>query len=258
MPSNLATALKLERPLVVFDTETTGLSMTTDRIIQLAYIKHFPDGSVTEAKFLFNPQMPIPPSSTAIHGLTDEMVAEAPTFQDKAGELKEIFNGCIFSGFNVSGFDLPLLRQEFIRAGYTFSYKGEDILDTKTIYHFFEPRTLTSAYAYYCNKDHSDSHDAMADTVAAAEVMAAQIKRYGADEVKRVQSNAMQEYVDGDQKFYWKDEEIYFSFSKFKHQPLRKVIETDRGFVEWILTADFSDEIKKLMKDALAGKFPTR
>lgn len=258
MSSNLVSLLNLDRPLVVFDTETTGLSVLSDRIIELAYIKYFPDGREERADILLNPEQPIPPASTTIHGISDADVADAPTFKDKADELLGVFKDAMFSGFNVSGFDLPMLRQEFKRAGCNFSYRAEDILDTKTIYHFFEPRTLASAYKYYCNEEHADSHNALSDTVAAAEVMAAQIQRYGADKIKEVQANLTPEYVDGEQKFYWQGEEVCFAFSKFKHQPLRKVVESDRGFVEWITTADFSDEVKKIVRDALKGKFPDR
>ncbi len=153
MPSYLLDELQLERPLIFFDLETTGLSLVTDRIIQLAYIKYEPGKArAKKVNVVFNPEMPIPPSSTEVHGFKDSDVRSAPIFKNKADELLTIFENCYYSGFNVAGFDLLLLKQEFSRAGLTFSYRYSDILDTKTIYHHFEPRTLSSAYRYYCKK----------------------------------------------------------------------------------------------------------
>lgn len=259
MNLNPLEALDLERPLVCFDLESTGLSINGDRIIQLAYIKYEPDIKQPKtAEFLFNPEMPIPSAATAVHGLTDQSVLQAPRFKDKAPELFEIFNNCYYSGFNVAGFDLLLLKQEFLRAGIAFSYRSSDVIDTKTIYHYFEPRTLASAYQYYCQKDHSEAHDALADTQAAAEILASQVKRYGADKIKEIQTKSGYDFFDSEGKFYWKDEQLYFAFSKHKHRSLAEIVTQEPAFLDWMLTADFSDEIKKIVKEALQGKFPTQ
>ena len=258
MATNLIEKLKLERPLVIFDTETTGLSVRTDRIVQLAYSKYFPDGRTEQASLLFNPGVPIPASASAVHGLTDEKVANEPAFKDRAEELYEVFNDCAFSGFNIITFDMPLLRQEFLRAGFGFEYKNDDCIDAKAIYHAMEQRTLSAAYKFYCNKDHEEAHDALADVTAAAEVLSAQIDRYGFDKISEIKSSQRADEVDSDGKFHWRDGQICFSFSKFRYQPLAKIAEIERGFLQWMLNGDFSDEVKKIVKDALDGKLPTR
>lgn len=259
MPANIIEKLGLDRPLLFFDTETTGLNIMNDRIIQLAYIKYSLGKKEPEREIiLFNPEMPIPASASAIHGIFDVDVAEAPIFKDEAKRLLELFLGCYFSGFNIAGYDLLLLRQEFLRAGETFSYHGSDIIDSKTIFHNFEQRNLSAAYQFYCGKDHNEAHDAMADTLAAAEVLAAQIERYGAEEVKGVQGKSNQDYFDADGRFYWKDEQVCFSFSKHKHRTLAEVVEKEPTFLDWMLAHDFSDEVKTLIKNALKGKYPAR
>lgn len=259
MPSDIISKLGLDRPLIFFDTETTGLNIMNDRIIQLGYIKYFADKKpVEKATLFFNPEILISPSATAVHGFTNADVEDAPVFKDKAKELLEIFSGCYLSGFNIATFDLPLLRQEFYRAGETFSYQTSDIIDSKTIFHAFEQRNLTAAYQFYCGKDHSEAHDAMADTEIAAEVLAAQIDRYGAQEVKEVQAKNAQDFFDVDGKFYWKDGQVHFSFSKHKHRSLAEVMEKEPTFLDWMLAQDFSEEVRTLIKNALKGKFPAR
>lgn len=259
MTSNPLRDLKLDRPLVCFDLESTGLSIISDRIIQLGYIKYTAgEKQPVTANLLFNPEMPIPASATAVHGLTDQDVLQAPRFKDQAQELLDIFSDCYYSGFNVAGFDLLLLKQEFLRAGLNFSYRSADVIDTKTIYHHFEPRTLSSAYQYYCQKEHKEAHDALADAQAAADILAAQVKRYGATEIQAIQQGNGYESFDSEGKFYWKDEQLYFSFSKHKHRALAEVVEQEPTFLEWMLGADFSPEVKQIVKDALQGKFPTK
>lgn len=259
MHSTILSTLGLDRPLIFFDTETTGLNMLHDRIIQLGYIKYIPGVKEAEkATLFFNPEMPIPASVTAVHGITDADVANAPLFKDEGKKLIEIFFNCYFSGFNISGFDLPLLRQEFIRAGVTFSFQSSDIIDSKTIFHAFEQRNLTAAYQFYCGKELIEAHDAMVDTEAAAEVLFAQIERYGAKEIMEVQTKYSQDFVDADGKFYWKDEQVHFNFSKHKHRSLAEVMEKEPTFLDWMLAQDFSEDVRRIVKDALKGKFPAR
>ncbi len=259
MDTTLVSRLGLDRPLVCFDTETTGLSITGDRIVELAYIKYFADGREPESACLrFNPGKPIPKSASDVHGITDEDVADCPKFSDKAEELLAVFSGAMYSGFNVIHYDLPLLRQEFGRAGFGFDYKAIDVIDSKIVYHAMEPRTLSSAYKYYCNAELHDAHGALADATAAAEVLSAQVERYGAEKIAQIHADSAVDYVDVDGKFYWKDGQACFSFSKFKHQPLAKVYENEPTFLQWMLNADFSDDTKQIVRDALKGKFPTR
>lgn len=259
MSSTIITKLGLDRPLVFFDTETTGLNILHDRIIQLGYIKYIPGVKEAEKVTLFfNPEMPIPVSSTAVHGITDAQVENAPLFKDEAKKLLEIFSNCYFSGFNISSYDLPLLRQEFLRAGEAFSFQSSDIIDSKTIFHAFEQRNLSAAYQFYCGKELTEAHDAMVDSLASAEVLMAQIDRYGAKEIMEVQAKYSQDFFDADGKFYWKDGQVCFAFSKHKHRSLAEVMEKEPTFLDWMLAQDFSEEVRTLIKNALKGKFPTR
>lgn len=259
MPAHPLKELNLDRPLVFFDLETTGLSMLDDRIVQLAYIKYLPGSSKPEkATFVFNPEIPISPSASAVHGFKDSDVRSAPLFRTHAKELFDVFNDCFFGGFNIIGFDLPLLRQEFLRAGEQFNYKGEDIIDAKVVYHFFESRTLTDAYRYYCDKEYMEAHDALADTSAAAEILFEQIKRYGVEGVQKARQDKMIDYVDRDCRFYWRDGEIVFAFSKHRNRPLAQVAAQEPGFLEWMLSQDFSDEVKEIITEALAGKLRSK
>jgi len=255
--------LKLDKPIIIFDLETTGLIMTMDRIVELAYIKIFPNGKVVKEDIYLNPEMKISEESKAIHGITDEQVADKPTFKDKAQEFWDIFANCYYSGFNVISFDLPLLKREFVRVGMDFQYETDDIVDAKTIYHEMEKRTLSAAYRYYCKKEHNNAHNALADVDVTAEILVKQIEMYkdilDSEYIKKIHSNSnMDRFVDGDRKFYWRDGEAYFSFSKHKDIPLKKVVETDPGFLKWMLEADFSEGTKDIIKKALKGEFPEK
>ncbi len=255
--------LKLDKPIIIFDLETTGLIMSMDRIVEIAYIKIFPNGKVVKEDIYLNPEMKISEESMAVHGITDEQVSDKPTFKEKAQEFWDIFANSYYSGFNVVGFDLPLLKREFVRVGMDFQYTNDDIVDAKTIFHEMEKRTLSAAYSFYCGKEHVDAHNALADVEVTAEVLIGQIEQYkdilNWDFIKKIHNSSnMDRFVDGDRKFYWRDGEAYFSFSKFKDNPLKKVAETDAGFLSWILGADFSEETKDIVKNALAGKFPEK
>ncbi len=255
--------LNLDKPLIIFDLETTGLIMTMDRVIELAYIKIFPNGKVVKEDIYLNPEMKISEESMAVHGITDEQVANEKTFKDKAQEFWDIFANCYYSGFNVIGFDLPILKREFVRVGMDFQYETNDIVDSKTIFHSMEQRTLSAAYNFYCNKDHVNAHNALADVEVTAEILVSQIEKYkdvlDREFIQKIHSNSnMDRYVDGDRKFYWRDGEAYFSFSKFKDTPLKKVAETEIGFLNWILGADFSEETKEIVQKALKGEFPEK
>lgn len=255
--------LSPEKPIIIFDLETTGLIMTMDRIVEIAYIKIFPNGKVVKEDIFLNPEMKISEESIAVHGISDEQVADKPTFKDKAQEFWEIFSNCYYSGFNVISFDLPLLKREFVRVGMDFQYTSNDIIDAKTIFHSMEQRTLSAAYKFYCGKEHVDAHNALADVEVSAEVLVSQIEKYKGildwDFINKIHSGSdTDRYVDVDRKFYWRDGEAYFSFSKFKDSPLKKVAETEVGFLNWMLGADFSEETKSIVKKALEGEFPKK
>lgn len=252
--------ISLDKPLVVFDLETTGLSVNLDRIIEIAYLKIASDGSVLKGDLLLNPEIVIPSEALAVHGISNEQVKNQPTFKAKAAELLQIFNDCYYSGFNVMAFDLPMLKREFLRVGFDFDYSQTKIIDAKVIYHFMEPRTLAAAYKFYCKKEHLEAHNALADVEVTAEILASQLKKYSQardwDFIHKIHHSSDGRFVDNGRKFYWRSGEAYFSFSKYKDRPLHEIVEQDPGFLNWILSADFSEEIKEIIRKALDGEMP--
>src|SRR5829696_1391973 len=170
--------LQLKRPLAVIDLETTGTNLTTDRIIEIAIVKLLPDGNQVVKRKIINPQMPIPKAVTEFHGFTDDMVKDAPVFKQVAHEIKQVLDGCDLAGYNSNRFDIPMLVEEFLRAGVDFDMKGRKLLDIQKIFHLMEQRTLTAAYKFYCNKAHEAAHSAEADAVVTLEIFHAQLERY--------------------------------------------------------------------------------
>jgi DNA polymerase III subunit epsilon len=263
MPNKISQLIKLEQPLVIFDLETTGLSVNLDRIVEIAYLKIWPDGRIEKADILLNPEMKIPAEASAVHGFTDEKVKDQPTLKAKAAELYEIFKDSDYSGFNVMTFDLPILRREFLRAGLDFDYSTAKIIDAKVIYHFMEPRTLAAAYKFYCQAEHADAHNALADVEATAKILAKQLEKYEETRdwefIHKIHHAADDRFVDNDRKFYWRDGQAYFAFSRqHKDQALAEVARLDPGFLEWILSADFSEETKDIVRKALDGEMPKK
>lgn len=262
MPDKILQLIKLEKPLVIFDLETTGLSVNLDRIIEIAYLKIMPDGVILKGDLLLNPGINIPAEAMAIHGISDDQVKDQPIFKAKAQELWDIFNDCCYSGFNVFSFDLPMLKREFLRVGMDFDYSGAKIIDSKIIYHFMEPRTLSAAYRFYCQKEHVEAHNALADVEAAAKILTKQLEKYSEirdwDFIYKIHHASDDRFVDNDRKFYWRGGEAYFSFSKHKDRSLAEIAEKDPGFLNWILSADFSEETKDIVKKALNGELPKK
>jgi len=262
MSDKIPQLIKLDKPLVIFDLETTGLSVNLDRIVEIAYLKIWPDGRSSKGDLLINPEVKIPEEVTAIHGITDEKVKDQPTFKAKAEELWEIFKDSAYSGFNVLGFDLPLLKREFLRAGIDFDYSQAKIIDAKIIYHVMEPRTLAAAYKFYCQAEHKDAHNALADVEATAKILASQLEKYSETRdwefIHKIHHASDDRFVDNDRKFYWRSGQAYFTFSKHKDRALAEVAERDPGFLNWILGADFSDETKEIVRKALNGEMPKK
>src|SRR5215831_17854048 len=170
--------LQLKKPLAVIDLETTGTNLGTDRIIEIAIVKLLPDGNQVVKRKIVNPQMPIPKAVTELHGITDEMVKDAPIFKHVAQELKQMLDGCDLAGYNSNRFDIPLLVEEFLRAGVDFETKARKLLDVQKIFHQMEQRTLSAAYKFYCNKMLESAHSAEVDASATHEILLAQLERY--------------------------------------------------------------------------------
>lgn len=254
--------LKLVRPLVVFDIESTGVSPRKDRIIELAAIKLMPDGEEISKCWLMNPGVPIPPETTAIHGISDEIVKDCPTFADKAEEIFEFFRGCDLSGFNADRFDIPCLEEEFARVGMAFAPSARKHVDVQRIYHKKEPRDLSAAVRFYLGRNHDGAHGAEADTRATLEVLKAQMAKYS-DLPATV--DEMDEYLvphdpmnaDRAGTLRWKDGELTINFGKKKGESLKKLLLNEPNYLKWILKGDFDTEVRMIIKDLLDnGRLP--
>jgi DNA polymerase-3 subunit epsilon len=241
--------LHLKRPLVVFDLETTGMSVNTDRIVEFSYIKVMPDGTENIKTLRFNPGIPIPHEVSLIHGIYDEDVKNAPLFKQKAKELAEEFKGCDFAGFNSNKFDFPLLVEEFLRAGVEFDVENRKFVDAQRIFHMMEQRTLTAAYKFYCNKELINAHSAEADTIATLEVLKAQIERYEnlENDVDFLHNFTKQDKnVDlAGRMVYNNDGVPVFNFGKHKGKPVQEVFKADFGYYDWMMNGDFAEDTKR-------------
>jgi len=251
----LVKLLNLNKPLVIFDIETTGLVIYKDKIVEIAYIKIWQDGRVKKDEIIFNPQIPITREATAIHDLSKKDVQGKPTFRQKAQELWDVFNNCYYSGFNIMNFDLPILRREFIRVGMSFDYTISQIIDAKILFQHMSPRSLSSAYRHYCSKEFKQHHTALGDVEVTAEILIKQLEKYQeirdwnfVNKIHQAPDNA---YVDNTRKFYWRNGEAYFAFSKYRDVALSEVAKMHPEFLKWVLSADFSDETKNIVKKAL-------
>lgn len=240
--------LKLTRPIVFFDLETTGTNITHDRIVEISLIKVMPDGSEIEKTRRLNPEMPIPAEATAIHHITDEDVANEPTFRQVAASLAQLLKGCDIAGFNSNRFDIPLLDQEFQRAGVAFDISNARFIDVQTIYHKKEPRTLVAAYRYYCDKELEGAHGANADTRATLEVLKAQLERYEdlPDTVEALSEFACaNRNVDlAGRLIYDEQHREVINFGKYKGKLAEEVLRKDLGYYGWIMNGDFPQNTK--------------
>ena len=255
--------LKLDRPLVVFDIESTGVVPQRDRIVEIAVLKIMPDGESRSTVRRLNPQMPIPPGATAIHGITDADVAACLTFADIADKLHSYIEGCDLAGYNIQGFDVPLLENEFKRVGLDLKASERKIVDAYNIFCKLYPRTLTAAYKFFCGKDLVNAHGAAADTSATLEVLLGQLDRHSELEgtvagLAQASDIAGPDAVDRTRRFKWSGNEVVVNFGKNSGRTLRDLAENDPGFLRWIIKNDFPDDVKSIASDALCGKFPSR
>ncbi len=247
--------LNLDRPLIFFDLETTGTNILHDRIVEMSYVKLFPDGSIEEKVRRINPEMPIPPASTAIHHITDEDVANEPTFRQVSKALLKIFEGCDIAGYNSNKFDVPLLIEEFNRVGLNFEVNGRHFIDVQNIFHKMEQRTLIAAYKFYCNKDLESAHSALADTRATYEVLLGQLDRYPQlknDVASLSEFSKSGRNVDLAGRVILNDKDIpVFNFGKHKGKPVKEVFRVEPSFYNWMMQGDFS----KNTKDVITGLY---
>ena len=243
--------LKLTKPVVFFDLETTGTSITNDRIVEICLLKVFPDGREQAKTYRVNPGMPIPPAATAVHHITDEDVRDKPTFAQIAREVESFFEGSDIAGFNSNRFDVPLLAEEFLRAGVDIDFTRPRFIDVQVIFHKMEQRTLSAAYKFYCDKNLDDAHSAAGDTRATYEVLKAQLDRY-ADLQNDV--NWLSEFtsytrnVDFSGYFTYNDQgEEIVNFGKYKGRNLSEVIKRDPSYYDWIMKSDFPLNTKQVL-----------
>lgn len=258
--------IALKRPLIVFDLETTGLFPRKDRIIELAAVKVNPDGSEEKKTWLLNPTIPIPSASSAIHGITDEIVKDCPTFAERAEDIYAFFEGSDVSGFNSDRYDIPCLEEEFVRVGRNFSAAIVSRVDVQRIYHKMEPRDLSSALKFYCGRNHDGAHGALADAEATLDVLKAQLVREDGQyaELKGKDIDELAEYIqprdplnaDSRGLFRWRDGVLYVNFGKKKGEPLKKLTINEPNFLRWILKGDFDSDVKAIAADALEGRLP--
>lgn len=252
--------LKLYKPLCVFDLETTGTNVGKDRIVEICILKVNPDASRESKTWKVNPEMPIPKESSAIHGIYDEDVVNAPTFKDIASKILEMISGADLGGFNSNRFDVPLLAEELLRAGLDFDLSKFKLVDAQTIYHKMEPRNLSAAYNFYCQKTLENAHSAEADVLATFEVLDAQVGHYEdlPNEVAGLSEFSFHsKFADlaGMIHFNDKDQEI-FAFGKYKGQVVKDVFQKDIGYYGWLQSADFPLYTKKIFtKIQLKSRF---
>lgn len=227
--------LQLSRPIAFIDLETTGVNISVDRIVELAIVKVMPDGSRQVKRKLINPLMPIPASASAIHGITDDMVKDAPSFKQVANEVKQFIDNCDMGGYNSNRFDIPMLIEEFLRIGIAFSVEGKKMVDVQKVFHMMEQRTLSAAYKFYCQKTLDDAHSAEADATATWEVLEAQIERYpqiGNTVESIVKFTGEDDIVDFARRFVKEKGIEVFNFGKHKGKPVAQVLkEEDRKSV---------------------------
>jgi DNA polymerase III subunit epsilon len=253
--------LRLDRPLVVFDLEATGLNKRTDRVVAIGLVRYEPDGSARQVHYLVNPCQPIPEDATAIHGITDDDVKEAPTFAEMAEILERLFEGADLAGYNLLGWDIQMLTEEFARANRPFVLEGRRVLDSQRIFFRNEPRDLSAALRYYCGASHDKSHDALGDVLATIRVLGGQFERY--PELPET-LEGLNEYcdprdpswVDRVGRLKWSKGEVVFNFGKFQGKSLREAVANDPNFVTWLLRSDFPDDTKQIVRAAVAGSYP--
>ncbi|MBO5704362.1 MAG: 3'-5' exonuclease [Bacteroidaceae bacterium] len=244
-------SLKLTRPLLFFDIESTGLSIAYDRIVELCFIKIYPNGNEESQTLRFNPLIPISPDASAVTGITNEDVADCPTFKEKAAELAQIFSGCDIAGYNSNSFDVPLLVEEFLRAGVDFDISKAKLVDVQTIFFKKEPRNLTAAYRFYCDKNLEDAHSALADTRATYEVLKAQLERY--DDLEG-DVNFLSDFTKRNDNVdlagrivYNEQRQEVFNFGKYRGKPVVEVLQRDPGFYAWMMQGDFTQNTKQVL-----------
>ena len=244
--------LNLKNPLVFFDLETTGTNINSDRIVEICYLKVYPNGNEESKTLRINPEMHIPEASSAIHGIYDADVADCPTFKDVAKNIANDIEGCDLAGFNSNRFDIPLLAEEFLRVGVDIDMMKRKFIDVQVIFHKLEQRTLSAAYKFYCDKNLEDAHTAEADTRATYEVLKAQLDRY--PDVLENDMKFLADYSSYNKNVDFAGRIVYneqgvevFNFGKYKGMPVAEILKKDVGYFGWLMQGDFTLNTKNVL-----------
>lgn len=244
--------LQLTKPIVFFDLETTGISIATDRIVEISILKIFPNGNKESKTWLVNPEIEIPAEATAVHGITNEKVVTEPTFKELAPKVNEMIADADLAGFNSNRFDIPLLAEELLRVGIDFDMDNRKAIDVQVIFHKKEQRTLSAGYEFYCGKTLDDAHSAEADTLATYEILKAQLDKY--DDIENNVA-ALSEFSAHTKRadfagfiLFNEDEQEIFSFGKYKGRTVEEVLKENPGYNSWMQQADFPLYTKKVLR----------
>jgi len=244
--------LQLTRPLAIIDLETTGVNLGSDRIVEIAIVKIIPDGKKQIKRKLINPEIPISAASTEIHGITNEMVKDAPSFRQVANEMKQFLDHCDLAGYNSNRFDIPMLAEEFLRIGMEFEGKGRKLLDVQKIFHMMEQRTLSAAYRFYCNKELEGAHGAEADASATWDVLVAQVVRYPqlGNNIDTILKHIGEEpVVDFARRFVMENGVEVFNFGKYKGRSVADVLKAEPQYYDCIMKGDFPLHTKQKLTE---------
>ena len=251
--------LKLTRPICFFDLETTGVNISKDRIVEISILKVMPNGNKESKTWLVNPEMPIPAQTTAVHGITNEKVANEPTFAALATEVSKMISGCDLGGYNSNKFDIPLLAEEMLRVGHDFDMTNNVAVDVQNIFHKMEQRTLVAAYKFYCDKDLTNAHSAEFDTLATYEVLKSQLDKYPElenDTKFLAEFSTRRKTADFAGFIAYNDEgKEVFTFGKHKGKLVDDVLDNEPGYFGWIQNADFPLYTKKILTAIRLRKF---
>lgn len=245
--------LQVARPIAFIDLETTGVNLSTDRIIEIAIVKIMPDGTRINKRKLINPEMPIPAQSTEIHGITDAMVKDAPTFRSVANELKQFIELCDLGGYNSNRFDIPLLMEEFLRSGLDVDLSTRKMIDVQHIFYSMEPRTLSAAYKFYCEKELNGAHSALVDIEATIDVLEAQLHRYPqlGETIESILGVIGEDkIVDYARRFLFDEHGVeVFNFGKHKGKPVTAILKAEPQYYDWMMRGDFPLHTKQKLTE---------
>ncbi len=246
--------LQLTNPICFLDLETTGINVSLDKIVEIAIIKIMPDGTKQIKRKLVNPEMPIPAPASEVHGISDEMVKDAPTFKQIANEIKQFIEGADLAGYNSNRFDIPMLNEEFLRAGIQIDMLSRKLLDVQKVFHMMEQRTLSAAYKFYCDKIFDDAHTAEADAMATFEVLEAQVVKYpqiGNTVESIVKFTGEDQIIDFARRFIYENEVAIFNFGKHKGKPVNQVLKEEPQYYDWMMKGDFALHTKQKLTEIL-------